>query len=188
MATHALDPAYRRITAEEFLRMDFGDAKAELVEGVIHMMADGSRRHSAIQGNLIVSFMNKLQGSGCRPYTSDLAVKTAADAIRYPDVSVYCRQNEDPENDNDLLIGDPKVIVEILSPSTARLDQMEKLPEYQALSGVDTILFVDPDTQTVRIVQRTGEESWNDERYREPHNVTLPALDITLTHEEIFAR
>ena len=65
MASVALDPAYRRISVEEFLAMDFGDAKAELEDGLIYMMAGGSARHALIAGNIFVSLRNRPRGSGC---------------------------------------------------------------------------------------------------------------------------
>ena len=67
MASLVLDPAYRRVTVREFLEMELGDAKAELVDGMILMMAGGSARHAAIAANLIGSLMARLRGSGCRP-------------------------------------------------------------------------------------------------------------------------
>jgi hypothetical protein len=39
MAAIALDPAYRRVSVEEFLKMDFGGARAELEDGLIYMMS-----------------------------------------------------------------------------------------------------------------------------------------------------
>lgn len=47
------DPAYRKITADEFLAMDFGtDRKFELEDGVIVMMAWGTDPHAWVQGNI----------------------------------------------------------------------------------------------------------------------------------------
>jgi len=41
------DPAYRKITADEFLAMEFGtDRKFELADGVIVMMAGGTEPHA----------------------------------------------------------------------------------------------------------------------------------------------
>ena len=49
----ALDPAYRRVTVEEFLAMDLGEAKAELEDGLIYMMAGGSETHARVAANII---------------------------------------------------------------------------------------------------------------------------------------
>lgn len=48
------NPAYRLLDAEEFLEIDFGaERKAELDQGVIRMMAGGTRAHARVQANLL---------------------------------------------------------------------------------------------------------------------------------------
>jgi Uma2 family endonuclease len=167
--------------------MDLGDAKAELVDGMILMMAGGSPRHAAIAANLIAALMPRLRGSGCRPYGSDLAARTGEASIRFPDVSVYCNDPARPVDENAKLIGDPRIIFEVLSPSTASNDQITKLREYKALAGVDMIVFVDPDNERLRVVQRDGTPEWADRWQTSGDDLTLTSLDITVPHDEIFA-
>ena len=162
MNQFALDPAYRRVTVDEFLRMDLGDARAELVDGIIFMMSGALNAHNVIQMNLSVALANRLRGSGCRPYGPDQALRTGTGSIRFPDVSVYCNDPAAPERSREQLLGDPKVIVEVFSESTRENDQRFKLPEYQALAGVEAIMFVDPDQEQVRLVARTGPGGWTD--------------------------
>lgn len=185
MATIALDPAYRRVSVREFLAMDLGDAKAELVDGVILMMAGGSPRHAAIAANIIGALMAKLRGSGCRPYGSDLAIRTGETSIRFPDVSVYCRDDLTEEPDDAQLLGVPRVVFEVLSPSTASNDQIIKLAEYRALPGLKTVVFVDPATERVRSVD-TASEGPEPAWLPEGADVVLSHLGITLAHAEIF--
>lgn len=188
MAQHALDPAYRRVSVEEFLAMDLGGAKAELEDGLIYMMVGGDAAHARIAANLIAFLMPKLRGSGCLPYGSDLAVRTEASTIRFPDVSIYCNHPADPGNDRRQLLGDPQVIVEILSPSTAMHDQRVKLEEYRGLSGLRDILFVDPETERVRLVTRSARGGWSDEWLDPGEDVPLASLNLTVPASEIFAR
>ena len=185
MATLPLDPAYRRVTVSEFLALDLGEAKAELVDGVILMMAGGSVRHAAIAANLILALGNRLKGSGCRPYGSDLAMRTGKASIRFPDVSVYCRDDAPAEPGDPKLIGDPRVIFEVISLSTGSNDQITKLAEYRARPGVKAVVFVDPDNERVRVVDtaQPGDSAW----LPAGSDVHLPALGITLPHAEIFA-
>jgi Uma2 family endonuclease len=186
-AVMATQPDYRLLTAEDFLEIDFGEQKAELDNGVIRMMAGGTARHSSVQGNVFGALLNKLRGSGCRPYTSDMAARTRFDSIRYPDVSVYCGRDT-AENDEKKAFDDPRVVIEVLSKGTARTDLNIKLIEYRALPSVDTIIFVDIGTERLRVVQRTGKSAWTEVSYDEPADVDIPTLNITLTHDEIFAR
>jgi Uma2 family endonuclease len=167
--------------------MDFGDHKAELDNGVIRMMAGGTARHARVQLNITVALAQKLRGSGCTPYGSDMATRTHDIGIRYPDVTVFC--GRDGKDDDDLkAFNDPRVIFEILSAGTARTDLRIKLPEYQALSSLDTIVFVDIAAERLRVVQRTGPGGWAENIFDAPAAVSLPSLNVELTHDEIFAR
>ena len=179
--------AYPPLTGDEFLKMDFGEHKAELDRGVIRMMAGGTGRHSRVQGNIFLALASRLRGSGCFPHASDMAVRTRADSIRYPDIAVFCAHN-DPFSDAAKAWDDPRVVVEVLSHGTARTDLKVKLDEYRALPSIDTIVFVDIGTERLRIVQRTGRNAWADEAHDAPYNLPLPSLDVTIPHDEIFAR
>ncbi|BCA57345.1 hypothetical protein HMP06_0114 [Sphingomonas sp. HMP6] len=184
MATQIVYPL---LTAEEFLEIDFGDRKAELDNGVIRMMAGGTARHARVQVNILVALANRLRGSGCTPYNSDMAARTRDRSVRYPDVSVYCGRDE-AKDDEKKAFDDPRAVFEVLSAGTARTDLREKLDEYKALSSVDTIVFVDIATERLRIVQRTGPNGWSDDTYDVETDVRLPTLNLVIPHAEIFAR
>ncbi len=183
----ATQPDYPLLTARDFLEIDFGERKAELDNGVIRMMAGGSARHARVSGNIFLALANRLRGTGCTPYNSDMATRTHDLSVRYPDISVFCGRDS-AEDDDRKAFDDPRVLVEVLSAGTARTDLRVKLYEYQALPSVDTILFVDIATERLRIVQRTGPHGWSDVTHDDPVDVALPALGIVLPHDEMFAR
>jgi Uma2 family endonuclease len=186
----ATSVSQRLLTADEFLRIDFGpDLKAELDNGVIRMMAGGTRRHNRVQTNLIIALGNALRGSGCRPNGSDLGVRTHDGSVRYPDISISCGP-ERPEDDRDRALADPRVLIEVLSPSTEASDRSAKLPEYKALPSVELIALVDPESERLHLFQRTNRrpESWSEVIHVEPADLELPMLGITIPHGEIFAR
>lgn len=183
----ATDPFNTKITADEFLAMDFGDKKVELIDGVIRAMTGGKRAHFRVQRNLVRYLGQQLRGSGCGVY-SEFGLKLADDTIRYPDVVVECGGPDRHENDEDLLLQSPVVLFEVLSPSTRNHDEGVKLRLYSELESVDTIVFVDPDAETVRVVQRLGPTSWRNELYPQAADVVLPAIGVTIPKEEIFAR
>ncbi|MEG3178095.1 Uma2 family endonuclease [Sphingomonas sp. RB3P16] len=184
MATH---PVYPLLTAEQFLEIDFGDQKAELDNGVVRMMAGGTARHAQVQLNISAALRVRLRGSGCSAYASDMAARTHDRSVRYPDVSVYCGRGG-PSNDRATAFDDPRVVFEVLSDGTSRTDLRVKLNEYMALPSIDTIVFVDIGVERLRIVQRTGPSGWNDVTHDAPFDLRLPALGLTIPHDEIFAR
>ncbi len=185
MPVMATDPHYRLLTAEEFLRIDFGaDMKAELDNGVIRMMAGGTRDHARVQGNLFIALGVALRGSGCRPYGSDMAVRTHGRSVRYPDLTIDCGAPGDrPE---DLTLSDPRVVIEVLSPSTRSSDLTVKKEEYRAIASIDTIAFIDVEKQALAIHQRI-DNGWTETLFSPAMDLVLPSLGITIPHAEIFA-
>jgi Uma2 family endonuclease len=184
MARHA---SRRKITADEFLRIQFGsDEKFELVDGVIVSMAGGTRAHARVQARVLTLLARALRGTGCEAYGSDMAVRTNPVTIRYPDVSVDCL--DAPASDEDLEIGSPRVLIEVLSASTADEDQDQKLKEYQLLPSVDTIAFLDPEKEAIKLVQRLGPDSWRTDGFSTCESLVLPTLGVTIARAEIFAR
>jgi len=176
------------ITAEQFLQIDFGsDIKAELDNGVVRMMAGGTAAHARIQMNVQAWLWQALKGSGCRPYGPDMGLRTHDKSVRYPDVSVYCGKDSEIF-DAAKAFDDPVAIVEVLSPSTRLSDQGTKLGEYRALPSVQTILLIDPDSQTVQLITRTGPQSWTDSILGPDEDIAIPHLNLTLPQSEIFAR
>jgi Uma2 family endonuclease len=182
----ASDPHYRLLTAEEFLQIDFGsDMKAELDNGVIRMMAGGTREHSRVQVNLTAFVRSALRGSGCTPYGSDMAVRTQDRSVRYPDLTIDCGAPGD--RPDDLTLSDPRVIIEILSPSTRHFDLTVKKDEYRAIDSVDTLAFVDVDAEALSVHQRI-EGGWIETLFSTSLDLVIPSLGLTIPHTEIFAR
>lgn len=183
------DPLYKKITVDEFLAIDFGtDRKFELVDGVIRMMTGGTPAHSRVASNILIYLGTKLRGTGCRAYNSDMGVRVNDTDLRYPDVTVFCGGPATREREEQRIFSDPRIIFEVLSGSTAKIDQGAKLAEYRELASVDTIVFADPENELTRVVQRLGPTTWRDDMFAQPHDVALPSLNLTIPHTEVFAR
>jgi Uma2 family endonuclease len=183
------DPAYRPITAAEFLEMDFGtDKKFELDNGVIYMMTGGTEAHAWVQGNIFAWLRAKLRGSGCRPYGSDMALRISDVDVRYPDITIYCGQPPRDELVGAKVLDNPTVVIEVLSPSTTRFDQGTKLEEYMKIPSVRTIAFADPVNALCRTMERTSQTSWDEHTFVAGRGIPIPSLDLHIPHDEIFAR
>jgi Uma2 family endonuclease len=183
-----LDPAYRKITADEFLAMDFGtDKKFELADGVIVMMTGGTVAHSWVKGNIFSWLRARLRGGPCRPFDSDMAVRISETEVRYPDVSVQCSGAPIDDILEERTLSDPILVVEVLSPSTTTLDQGTKLEEYKRIPSIRTIAFVDPINEMCRTVERR-DDGWLDYMFSGTRGIEVPSLDLVIPHSEIFAR
>lgn len=63
-----------------------------------------------------------------------------------------------------------------------------KLAEYKALASVDAVVFVDIASERLRVLLRPAPDTWNEVAHREPVDLVIPTLGVTLPHTEIFAR
>lgn len=118
--------------------------RAELIDGTIYDMAPPSRLHQKIStrlASIIDRYISDNNGK-CEVYAAPFAVFLNEDDKNYvePDVSVVCDPNKlDDKGCN----GAPDWIIEIVSPSSQRMDYMTKLFKYRT-AGVREYWIVDP--------------------------------------------
>jgi Uma2 family endonuclease len=148
--------AFKRMTPEEFFQWQLGqEDRYELVEGFpVEMMTGASERHDRVVVNIIISLGTQLRGTRCRPVTDDVAVRTRINSLRRPDITVTCGEARDDSYEAQ----EPKMIVEVLSPSSAGVAWQRKLEEYRRLPGLAYILLVDTRRADATLLQRTATE------------------------------
>ena len=173
-------------TFEEFLDWDHAqDTKHELIDGVPMAMTGGSEGHSVIQVNILTSLSIKLRGGPCRPFGSDLAMKTGVRNGRYPDVTVDCG----PRNATNRAVPNPVVVFEILSPSTQGEDRTVKLWEYNELRSVAHYVLVEQSAPLIYLYSR-GETGDFRLRAQEVEGlegvVELPAIQVSLSMADLY--
>lgn len=125
-------------------------------------MAGGTPDHAAISVNVSTLLSTSLRGKACRVYSSDLRVRVLATGLgTYPDVTVVCGSPEfDSEDRKQRTVTNPRVIVEVSSPSTANYDRGEKLTHYQQIASLEELLLVAHEEQRVDVWRR-GPEGWS---------------------------
>jgi Uma2 family endonuclease len=136
------EPQLRRMTQDEFFAWQANQERNyELVDGLpvlpLKMMTGASRAHDCVVVNIIRELGNQLRGGPCRPTTDDLAVRSPAGNVRRPDITVECGQGDR----RDLSVSEPRVVIEVLSPSTMSFDRIRKIPEHQTISTISHILL-----------------------------------------------
>lgn len=174
------------MTWEEFLdwerRQEF---RHEFVDGYPVAMAGATEAHNVIQGNIFASALAKLRGGPCRPFPSDMLVRTGTGRGRYPDVTVDCG----PRNPSNVSAPSPIVVFEVLSPDTQREDRTIKLADYNATASIAHYVLVEPSEPLVHVYDRGAHGDFN-LRAREVRGldgaVELPAVGLTLTMVELY--
>lgn len=147
-------------TFSDFLTWDT-DERIEMIHGEIFMMAAPGTAHQLISGEIFRQLANFLDGRNCRviaaPFDVRLFEKDGdspkdVDTVVEPDISVICDRSR---LDTYGYRGAPELIVEVLSPSTQRHDQLVKLRLYQR-AGVKEYWIADPENKTVRVMLQDG--------------------------------
>ncbi|MEM1033928.1 MAG: Uma2 family endonuclease [Myxococcota bacterium] len=155
------------------------DVRHEFIEGYVYAMVGASRRHNLIAlaaGRLLHAV---LQGAPCRAFVSDLGVQVDA-RFFYPDVVVSCSGSLD-----DHIERSPKLIIEVLSPSTEARDRMEKRLAYQSLVSLEEYVLVALDRVHVEVYRRGG-SAWTVERYEAGEHVRLASVGTSFLAEQLY--
>jgi len=177
-------PVRRPWTLDEFFAwQERQNDRYELVDGQpLKMMAGARNVHDDIVVNLIALLREKLRGGPCRPFTGDGAVETRPGQIRRPDVGVDCGRRAP----NSTLATDPRLLIEVLSPTTRDFDTFRKLDEYKAMRGLAHVAFVEPNEPLVALWSLEA-EGWSEQRLSGlDETLALPALSISLPLAEIY--
>ncbi len=169
------------ITPDEYFELEAASAvRHEYLEGYRHALAGASTRHNQIVFNMSDAFRAAGRGTTCRTFGIEVTVQVSETRYYYPDLAVVCK----PEDIGDLSLTHPCVVVEVLSPSTAGVDQREKLFAYRQIDGLRAYLIVHQDEQIV-------EKHWLDDSiWRHDiiygDSVHVPCLDFDLAFETVF--
>ena len=177
------EPLERAWTVDEFFAWaERQPDRYELVNGRPLRVRPAQNVHDDIVVNLLTALGNQLRGSPCRPFTGDGAVETYPGQIRRPDVGVDCGRRDPDGYKADA----PRLVAEVLSPSTRDFDSIGKLAEYRSVAGLDYILFVEPNEPLVRAWTRDGAE-WRESRMTDlDSTLDLPALAASLPLRTIY--
>lgn len=127
--------------------------RAELIDGKIYYMAPPNRRHQDIIFSLsrkIADYIESKNGC-CKVYLAPFAVFLNEDDRNYvePDISIICDSNK--LNDKGC-VGAPDWIIEIVSPSSRKMDYYKKLFKYRT-AEVREYWVVDPDRKIVTVYE-----------------------------------
>jgi Uma2 family endonuclease len=181
------DRATTGMTIAEFLAWQVAqDQLYELVDGQPVAMAESKLRHARVSGNAFTEIRRQLRaiGSPCDAFTSDIGIRTLPGRIRRPEVSVLRPFDEEAMTSDSL-----RLVVEVLSESTERVDRLVKLDEYKLIETMDYIVIADPTRVEVGCWSRDAQRAWRTETFRETQSVIqMPALGLAISLATFYER
>lgn len=158
-------PALSTVSIEEYYHFEscvLSEAKHEFFDGLVIAMTGGSPLHARLAGEVAYQFHHCLRASECIVYPSDLRVRAPTlERVVYPDVTVVCGVLKlDPTDRFGETVTNPTVIVEVMSPTTMKTDMATKLPAYQSIVSLQSILYVHQ-TRLVEVWTRMPDREWS---------------------------
>ncbi|MCV6639168.1 Uma2 family endonuclease [Candidatus Albibeggiatoa sp. nov. NOAA] len=172
------------ISHDEYLEGELrSEVKHEYVAGHVYAMAGTSRIHNRIALNCSYLLQTGLNNTPCDVYVSDVKVRVAAaDAFYYPDVVVGCESKDN----NQYYLTQPKIIIEVLSPSTERVDKTEKLLSYKSIDSLQEYMIVAQDKCEIMLYQRVN--NWDLSIFGKNDKFVLESVDLEIVVNDIYAR
>lgn len=157
-------------TLKEYLEFERNsDVRHEFFDGEIRQMAGETGEHADISANLIGEIYSQLKGKNCRVRAKDTKVLSGfippkspikKGMISYPDLVVICGEPEYHDKHKDIVLN-PKVIIEVLSDSTANFDRTDKFHRFQICNPTLTdYILVSQDKCLVEHFIRQEDNTW----------------------------
>ena len=143
-------PKQAEFTADEFIAwaLEQPAGRFELDNGVVVAMAPERASHAIAKRNALVALHNAVSARSlaCQALPDGMSVRVSDRRVYEPDALVRCGP---PLPGDAIEIGDPVIVVEVVSPSSRGIDKGVKLAGYFALPSVRHYLIVDIDMRVV---------------------------------------
>lgn len=147
----------RLVARDEYLEGELvSEIRHEYVAGNVYAMSGGTLNHQRIAGNFQRIAGNQLAGKPCFPTGSDFKLNVQLgggyEAFYYPDAMIICV----PVPGDSLFTDSPSVILEVLSPTTRRIDEVQKFRDYIAIPTLQTYILAETDGVFLTVYRRDG--------------------------------
>ena len=179
------------LSPEDYLKFEReAETRHEFLDGEIYQMAGESLSHSRVCVNLAREVGNKLKGKSCEALSPNMKLRTStASLLSYPDLTIVCGEPQFHDTKKDVLTN-PKVIFEVLSPSTADYDRTKKFLRYRM--GNETMtdyILVSQDYCFIEHFSKQADGNWIYHSLSELAEVLrIGSIDCELSLQEIYDR
>ncbi len=177
------------ISPEEYLEGEkISPIKHEYRQGEVYAMSGASKAHDKIAVNMLAMLRSHVRGTGCSVYSSDMKVRVeAADVFYYPDVKVTCDARDD-RNPDEQFIRYPRLIVEVLSPTTQGFDRGDKFANYRLIETLQEYVLISQKRMRVECFRLNAEGRWVLYPYGPGEEVHLASVDFCCPMADIYEK
>ena len=154
----------------------------EFFRGETYAMVGGTARHNRVILNLASLIGDHLDGTTCQVFAENMKVQIA-EGVLYPDVMVTCGKAEAGDEQT---VTDPKLIIEVLSPSTRGYDKRDKFILYRTLASLREYVLIDPANRQVEDFALAEGGAWTFTDQTAADVITLASIDCKLSMKLVF--
>jgi Uma2 family endonuclease len=175
----------QRMTMAEFLAWEAEQPdRHEFYRGEIFAMVGGSLRHNRVILNLASRIGGHLDGTPCQVFAEGVKVGLT-EGYLYPDVMVTCGR---AEAGDEQVVTDPKLVIEVMSPSTKGYDKRDKFILYRSLESLREYVLIDPADRRVEVftLADAAAEKWTMVDQSRAEALTLSSIDLMMPMEAVF--
>lgn len=189
-------------TPEEYLEFERNaEERHEYLDGRIYpvnkpgyvdavSMAGESLAHSRICINIAREISLALKGKGCEALSPNMKVRAETLGLfAYPDLSIVCGGPQFHDTKRDVLVN-PKVIIEVLSPSTERYDQTNKFFRYRReIPSLTDYVLIYQNIPFVEHYEKNEEGRWEHNAFDGLNDTfRIPSINCVIPMSEIYDR
>lgn len=150
--------------------------------GLVYAMAGGSDFHDRIALNLLTEINLHLRGSDCRFHSGNVKVNYADAFYYYPDAFVTC----DPRDLKERYVKRfPKLVAEVLSPSTQVFERGDKFKDYQQIETLEEYVLISQERMRVECRRRTR-SGWETVIYEVGEQISFKSIDLDVAIERLY--
>ena len=174
-----------RFTLDEYFAWEQQqEVKHEYFDGEVFAMSGGTQNHGRIAVRLVSVLDNHLGDGNCAVLNSDVRVKIqAAEKYVYPDASVTC---DERDRDTPQYVAYPRLIIEVLSPSTEAYDRGKKFKLYQRSTSLIEYVLVSAEEIEIEVFRKNERGKWEVTNYAAGDNVELESIDLTFAIDRVY--
>lgn len=175
----------RKITIEEYLDWEpQQNCRYEYVNGEVFAMTGGTIPHNDIALNLYRTLYSHLRPKGCRINVADVKLQVSTNSpYYYPDVIVSC---DSRDLNARKFIQYPKLIVEVLSPSTEAKDRGEKFSYYRTIPTLQEYILIESEKIGVECYRRGEGRMWLYYPYTVGDTITIESIEFSCAIDLLY--
>jgi Uma2 family endonuclease len=174
------------MTLDEYMEFEEQSPhRNEYVNGIVHAMNGPSVAHARIAGELFVAVKAHLRSGPCEAFATDIKLQIRSETeeiVYYPDLVIACNRTEWGDD----YVCNPKLVAEILSPSTRHIDRREKAMTYRRVISIEEYVLLEQGEHRVTVHRRA--ENWRPEVYSGSQSVAeFRSISLAVPLAQIYA-